>query len=228
MSGIIRNIFSVQLKSVADIEQVLRSNGNGSGLFFHTGHELKVGELVTIKASIKNLPNPVFLDGWVAWRRLRSRGTKLPRGLYVSLAEGEQSRLEGFMHFMNRSPEISTARAYPRFPVFIPAEYLTAKGSHKATTRNISMGGAFLKCEGPLLPEGSRTNIILDLSNQKDKGLELKSEIVRFEPQIENQAIAVRFEPGQSNLSQLARAIKTIQKDLIQNTVPYTSFSLQI
>ncbi len=227
MTEIIRNIFSVQLKSVTDIERVLGSNGNGSGLFFQTDHDLKAGELVTIKASIKNLPNPVFLDGWVAWRRLRARGNQLPRGLFVSLAEGEQSRLEGFLNYMNRSPDISKVRAYPRFPVFIPARYQTADGAHPAITRNISMGGALLKCSGPLLSKGARTNITLDLPDRKDKGLELRSEIVRFEPQIENQAIAVRFEPGQPNLSRLALAVKTIQKDLIRRTVPYTRLAHQ-
>ena len=227
MSEMIRNMFSVQLKSVADFERVLQPNGNGSGLFFHTGHELKVGELVIIKASINNLPNPVFLEGWVAWRRLRPRGSRLPRGLFVALADGEQSRLEGFMHFMNQNTEISTVRAYPRLPVFVQAHYLTSQGPHPAETRNVSMGGAFLKCAGPLLPVGARTSIILNLEEQINRGLELMSEIVRFEPLLESQAMAVRFEPGQSNLSQLARVIKNIQKDLIRQTIPYICFSQQ-
>ncbi|MFC1654715.1 PilZ domain-containing protein [Myxococcota bacterium] len=212
---------------MADFERVLQSNGNGSGLFFHTGHELKVGELVIIKASINNLPNPIFLEGWVAWRRLRPRGSRLPRGLFVALADGEQARLEGFVHFMSRSPEISVIRAYPRLPVFVQAHYLTAKGTHTALTRNVSIGGAFLKCAGPLLPVGSRTSIILNLEEQIDRGLELMSEIVRFEPLLESPAIAVRFEPGQSNLAQLARAIENIQKDLTRHTIPYIRFSEQ-
>ena len=41
------------------------------------------------------------------------------------------------------------------------------------------------------------------------------------------QAIAVRFEPGQSNLSQLARALKNIQKDLSRHIIPYERFSQQ-
>jgi len=222
-----RNMFSIQLKSVADFERVLQPNGNGSGLFFHTGHELSVGELVTIKASINNLPNPVFLEGWVAWRRLRPLGSRLPRGLFVALADGEQSRLEGFMHFMRHNPDLSIVRAYPRLPAFVQALYLTNRGSFSAMTRNISMGGAFLKCSGPLLPIGARTTITLDLLEQEHAGIELKSEIVRFEPLLESQAIAVRFDSGQADLSQLARAIKTIQKDLTRSTIPYTRFSQQ-
>lgn len=220
-------MFSVQLKSVADLERLLKPNGNGSGLFFHTGHELKVGELVTIKASINNLPNPIFLEGWVAWRRLRPRGSRLPRGVFVTLAEEEKSRLEGFVKYMDRSPEISIVRAYPRFPVFLEAHYLTDKGPYPATTRNLSMGGAFLNCEGPLLPVGARTSIMLNLEEQINRSLELKSEIVRFEPLIESPSIAVRFEPGQANLSRLAQAIRQIQTDLTRRTIPYLRFSEQ-
>ena len=221
------NMFSVRLKSLADFERVLQSNGNGFGLFFHTGHELTVGEPVIIKASIINHPTPIFLDGWVAWRRLRPRGSSLPRGLFVALADGEQARLEGFINFMKLNPQISIVRAYPRLPVFLPAHYLTNQGPYPATTRNLSMGGAFLKCSGPLLSKGARTDIMLNLQGHKPGNINLKSEVVRFIPLPGNQAIAVRFTPGQSSLSKLERAIKMIQIDLSRRTIPYTNVTHQ-
>lgn len=221
------NMFSVRLKSLTDFERVLQSNGNGAGLFFHTGHELTVGQPVIIKASIVNNPTPIFLDGWVAWRRLRPRGSSLPRGLFVALSDGEQSRLEGFINFMKQNTQISIVRAYPRLPVFIPAHYLTNQGSHPALTRNLSMGGAFLKCFGPLLSVGARTDVMLSLKGQKPEHINLKSEVVRFVPLPGNQAIAVRFTPGQSGLSRLERAIKVFQIDISRRIIPYTSVSQQ-
>ena len=227
MPEIIRSMFSIQLKSVADFERVLQSNGNGSGLFFHTGHDLTVGDKVVIKASVRNLPTPIYLDGWVAWRRLRPRGSKLPRGLFVALADGEQSRLEGFLGFMKQHPQLSIVRAYPRLPVFMPAHYLTNQGPYPALTRNLSMGGAFLKCSGPLLSVGAHTDVMLSLQGQKPENINLSSEVVRFDPLPGHQAIAVQFAPGQTSLAKLERAIKRIQIELSRRTVPYTNFSQQ-
>lgn len=226
MSGMIRNMFRLQFDSAEALHQAFTSTENEVGIFFHTGRDLPLGERVVIKALVDSLPAPVYLEGMVAWRRLRPRGTTLPRGLFVALDEQDRRRLNETVSFLSQSAKHKGVREHPRYPVFTQAHYRTERGVHPAQTRDISKGGAFLQVRGPLLPVGSKTEITLNLRGHKHENIELLAEVVRFEPFAGNPGLAVRFKPGQHALKRLAGFLDEIQRDLNFSTVTFSKAAI--
>ena len=214
MSEMIRNTFRMQFESADALQKAFTSSGEDVGMFFDTGRDLPLGERVVIRASVRNLPAPVYLEGLVAWRRLRPRGTSLPRGLFVALTGKERLRLADAVTYLNKNAPSSEVRAHPRFPIFTQAHYRTDRGVHPAVTRDLSKAGAFLRCKGPLLPVGAITEVTLNLDWHQRENIELLAEVVRFEPVPESLGLAVRFKPGQPGLKKLARFLDGIQGDL--------------
>jgi Tfp pilus assembly protein PilZ len=222
----IRSTFRLQFESAGDLQKAFTKNGDDVGMFFHTGRDLPLGERVVIKTSVKDLPSPLYLEGHVAWRRLRPRGSSLPRGLFVALSGKEKRRLADAVAYLNKNTGDRGVREHSRFPVFVKAHYRTDRGIHPAITRDISIGGAFLQCKGPLLPVGSKTEVTLNLQWHKRENIELLAEVVRFDPLPESLGLAVRFKPGQPGLKKLSRFLDGIQSDLNVSTVAYNQISV--
>lgn len=221
MSEMIRNMFRLQFESADELHRAFTSNGEDVGMFFHIGRDLPLGERVVIKAFVKELPSPLYLEGQVAWRRLRPRGTTLPRGLFVSLDDKDRRRLTDAVGYLKNASRGKGVRQHSRFPLFVRAHYRTDRGVYPAVTRDLSLGGAFLDCKGPLLPVGTNTEITLNLQWHKRENIELLAEVVRFDPLPESLGFAVRFKPGQPALGRLVRFVEDIQGDLSYNTVAY-------
>lgn len=51
---------------------------------------------------------------------------------------------------------------YPRMPIKLPAKMVTATGVMEGETENISLSGAFIRCQEPLEP-GERLIVIVKL-----------------------------------------------------------------
>lgn len=221
MPTTVKNMFKTQFQSAASFFDAFAAKGDDIGLFLSTGIDLPLGERVVIKALVVGRPEPVYLDGLVSWRRLRPRGTELPRGLYVALSGTARRRFNAAVDFLSKENRSTPVRAHPRFPVFSQAGYRTDRGEHPAEIRDISMGGAFLQVQGPLLKVGSQTHISLNLLPHKSETIALKAEVVRFDPTPGSPGLAVRFLPGQSGLKRLARALKEVQEEMREHTVAY-------
>ena len=218
MPGIVKNIFKAQFDSANAFQQAFAARGDDVGLFLSTGLDLPLGERVVIKALVAKQPEPVYLDGLVAWRRMRSRGRSLPRGLFVTLSGTARRRFDATVYYLSRNDRSSEGRAHARFPVFSQAEYRTNRGDHPAEIRDISMGGAFLQLQGPLLKVGAHTVVTVNFQNES---IQLQAKVVRFDPTPGSPGLAVSFNPGQSALKRLSRTMKTAQQEMREHTVSY-------
>jgi hypothetical protein len=214
-------MFRTQFQSATSFFDAFAAKGDDIGLFLSTGIDLPLGERVVIKALVAGQSEPVYLDGLVSWRRLRPRGRELPRGIYVALSGTARRRFNAAVDFLSKENRSTPGRAHPRFPVFSQAEYRTDRGEHPAEIRDISMGGAFLQVQGPLLKVGAHTHITLDLLPRKSDAIGLQAEVVRFDPTPGSPGLAVRFLPGQSALKRLARVMNSIQQEMQEHTVSY-------
>ena len=59
------------------------------------------------------------------------------------------------------APEIEN-RQHPRMPITLPARMVTARGVMEGETENVSLHGAFIRCQKPLEP-GERLIVIVKL-----------------------------------------------------------------
>jgi len=152
-----RVTLSLNLNSVRELDGAFERKGENTGHFFSVTSGVRVGSKVFIRVHIQGLDFPVFLEGVVAWRRVQNAGPSMRRGIFVQLRDRERARLDGIVKFFQkktRGPR--ERRRFQRFPLFADAEYSTAQGVFGSEIRNISEGGVYLRCLGPLLSIGAR------------------------------------------------------------------------
>ena len=92
--------------------------------------------------------------------------------------------------------------------------YRTAKGKFRSEIRDISKGGAFLRCTGPLLSVGATFPVTLYLEGDSDRGVEVDAQVAWLDMFDDPKGMGVVFKRGRSALKNVARTIKRIEQDL--------------
>jgi Tfp pilus assembly protein PilZ len=206
--------FALSLDSVQAFDQTFARQGEDTGCFFPTARKISVGQKACIRVTIQKVSAPVYLHGFVAWRRVRSGGPAMPQGVYVRLGDRDRARLDGIVRFLQSGAKGKDRRRSQRFPVFAKATYQTAQGQFQSETRNLSEGGVFLRCMGPLLTIGARFPITLYLKGDDAKGFALHARVAWIDLFTDSKGMGVVFDQDQPELKQIGKAIKRIQNQL--------------
>lgn len=205
--------FHLIFDTAAEFDDTFKRRGAETGLFFKSGRALAVGDKVTIQISVKGIHGPVFLEGRVIWRRHRSGGSEMPAGFFIGLVDRDRARLDAIVKFF-KSPKEKDRRQHLRFPVNIKATYNTSKGSFKSEIHNLSRGGAFLRCLGPLLTVGARFPLDLFLDEHGGKSVPLDVRVAWIDFFEDTQGMGVVFIKGQSQLKKVIRLIGNLERNL--------------
>jgi hypothetical protein len=206
--------FILSFNSIHEFAMTFDLQRDDTGAFISmNGSSAAVGQDARIKVVIDGFLLPFYLTGFVAWRRLRS-GPQLPSGVYIKLNERERSRLGGIINHFKTSKQLAERRKSPRFPLIAGGVYETAKGNFVSETRDISKGGVFIECDGPLISVGARFPVVLYLDGQTAKGIQLHAQVAWIELFDESKGMGLIFERGQSGIKQVYRALKRIDKQM--------------
>jgi hypothetical protein len=138
----------------------------------------------------------------------------MPSGVFIALVDRDRARLDSIVRYLRSAQSRNSKRAHPRYPVLIPAKYRTSKGEFPSETRNLSRGGAFLRCKGPLLTVGAKFPVILYLDGEGGKGISLKAKVAWIDYFEDTQGMGVMFDPGQSQLKKVHRLLDRFEKNL--------------
>ena len=154
------------------------------------------------------------LEGRVVWRRAKAGGPSLPAGIFVGLVARDRARLDALVRCMSASQSHRDRRKHFRYPVFLPATYRTNKGEFSSETRNISRGGAFLRCMGPLLTVGARFSLALYLEGEKGKATTMDVQVAWIDYFEETQGMGVEFAGRRGQRKKIERFVNGLEKKL--------------
>jgi Tfp pilus assembly protein PilZ len=214
LTGDIKHRFWLTFDSVDEFERILERKQPDVGIFHRTLRAFAVGDRLSILVNIKGIDGIVSLEGRVLWRRIRSGGPKMPAGVFIALVDRDRARLDSIVRYLRSPSPPKQTRAHPRYPVLVPAKYQTSKGEYQSETRNLSRGGAFLRCQGPLLTVGAEFPMVLFLDGEGGKGTSLKARVAWIDYFEDTQGMGVMFDPGQSQLKKLHRLLDRFEKTL--------------
>lgn len=206
--------FQLSFDSAKEFDAAFERKGEATGVFFGSAREHEVGSRVIIRVEVKGAPSPIYLEGMVAWRRARSGGPRLPKGVFVALTDRERARLDGVVKFLRSAARGKDRRTDQRYPLFADATYATATGEFPSETRNISAGGVYLRCQGPLLSVGARFPVTLHLEGGLSRGVTLNGRVAWLDLFEDSKGMGVVFDEGQASIKHVHRAIKRIKRDL--------------
>jgi hypothetical protein len=212
MSESKRRSFFLSFETVREFDQAFEREDGQTGIFFPSV-QASVGQQACIRAVIEGLPAPIYLEGVVAWRRLRPGGRSLPPGVFVNLTDRDR-RLNGIIDYFATQTVGKERRRNNRFPMFASAPYTTAQGEYPSEVRNISEGGVFMRCMGPLLSVGASFPVTLFLEGDNSRGVSLTGRVAWLDMFQNSKGMGIVFEQGQSGQRQVSKAIKRIKKDL--------------
>ena len=214
LAGSADHRFFLTFDSVDEFDRAFERKSPDTGLFHHTLRAFSVGDRVSILVTIRGAQGLVSLEGRVLWRRIRSGGPKMPAGVFIALVDRDRARLDSVVRYLRASKQNKEKRGDPRYPVLLPAKYQTNKGEFQSETRNLSRGGAFLRCSGPLLTVGAKFPIVLFLDGEAGKGISLKAKVAWIDYFEDTQGMGVVFDPGQSQLKKVYRLLDRFEKNL--------------
>jgi Tfp pilus assembly protein PilZ len=214
LNGDIEHRFWLTFDTVDGFEQALTHDGPDTGIFHKTLRAFAVGDRLSILVTIKGAEGIVSLEGRVLWRRIRSGGPQMPAGVFIALVDRDRARLDSIVRYLKSNKPNKQTRAHPRYPVLLPAKYQTSKGEFPSETRNLSRGGAFLRCKGPLLTVGAKFPVILFLDGEAGKGTSLNAKVAWIDYFEDTQGMGVMFDPGQSQLKKVHRLLDKFEKSL--------------
>jgi Tfp pilus assembly protein PilZ len=212
MSGVVP--ITLAFNALADFEAAIERQGANTGFFLQPREDVAVGQRVALRVAIRGLSSPVFLDGLVAWRRVRAGGGELPAGVFVVLSDRDRARLDGLLGYLRQGEAARERRTHPRFPILLEATYLTSKGAHSSETGNLSAGGAFLRCSGPLLTIGATFPVRLFLDGPGSKPTELVAHVAWIDPFEQTKGMGVAFMPAQPALRRIHQVLRRFEGDL--------------
>jgi Tfp pilus assembly protein PilZ len=205
---------ALSFNSVDDFDLAIERKGSETGFFFQSAQAAQVGQRMTLKVTIHGISTAVFLDGHVAWRRVRPAGADLPAGMFVVLSDRDRARIDGLLRYLRAGGTRAERRKQPRFPILLEASYLTAKGAYRSETRNLSASGAFLRCAGPLLTVGATFPVRLFLEGAEGKAVEIVAHVAWIDPFEDTKGMGVRFAEDQPVLKRVAQLVKRFAADL--------------
>jgi len=214
LTGDVEHRFWLTFDTVDDFERTMEHKGSDVGIFHKTLRAFSVGDRLSILVTIKGAEGMVSLEGRVLWRRIRSGGPKMPAGVFIALVDRDRARLDSVLRYLRSNKPNKQLRAHPRYPVLLPAKYQTSKGEFSSETRNLSRGGAFLRCKGPLLTVGAKFPVILFLDGEAGKGTSLNAKVAWIDYFEDTQGMGVMFDPGQSQLKKVYRLLDKFEKSL--------------
>ena len=214
LTGDVEHRFWLTFDTVDEFERVMERKGGDIGIFHKTLRAFAVGDRLSILVTIKGAEGMVSLEGRVLWRRIRSGGPKMPAGVFIALVDRDRARLDSVLRYLRSNKPNKQNRLHPRYPVLLPAKYQTSKGEFNSETRNLSRGGAFLRCKGPLLTVGAKFPVILFLEGESGKGIPLNAKVAWIDYFEDTQGMGVMFDPGQSQLKKVHRLLDKFEKSL--------------
>ncbi len=209
-----RQEFSLAFDSAGEIDRAFDRKGEESGFFFQGEQKVPVGRRACIRLEFEGFKTPLYLEGTVAWRRVRAGGPDMPVGVFVNLDARDRLRVDGLIRYLGSGSKAKERRRTQRYPFFASAVYRTAKGKFRSEIRDISKGGAFLRCTGPLLSMGATFPVTLYLEGDSDRGVEVDAQVAWLEMFDDPKGMGVVFRRGRSALKNVARTIKRIEQDL--------------
>jgi Tfp pilus assembly protein PilZ len=206
--------FFLSFDSAIEFDKAFERKGEDTGIFFRSTRPLKVGEPVAIIISVKGINTPATLEGRVVWRRAKAGGEEMPAGVFVGLVARDRARLDALVRYMTASQNRQDRRKHFRHPALLPATYRTNKGEFRSETRNISRGGAFLRCLGPLLTVGARFSLTLYLEGEKGKATALDVQVAWIDYFEETKGMGVEFAGKRGQRKKIERFVDTLEKSL--------------
>ncbi|MBW2701354.1 MAG: PilZ domain-containing protein [Deltaproteobacteria bacterium] len=206
-------VFSVIFPSVEAFRNAFLGKGEDRGVFIRTQRAVTVGHKVQLRLGIEGRPQRIPFLGTVTRRRAKSGGVNLPAGLFVTLSEMDADRLDGIARFFDLSEQIRERREHERLPLLVSARYSTAKGEFDSFTRDLSRGGAFLRCKGPLMEVGARFPLRLYLLGAEGPELKLEAEVAWVDVLQAGKGMGVAFVSRSTALRKLSRTLKRLEKN---------------
>ena len=199
--------------SVDDFVKELGDNQDELGFFVKSKSSLGVGKRVSIVASVMGTKSLVFLEGTVLWQRHRSGGPKLPSGIFVGLVDRDKARLDSILKYLKTEGKIEQ-RTSPRYPISLPSAYYTSQGAFSSHVKNLSVGGAFIKCDGPLFTVGTRSPLQIYLKGERVKGLTVETQVAWLDYFDETKGMGLAFIAKQPQLETIKFLVEKYEREL--------------
>ncbi|MBW1808494.1 MAG: PilZ domain-containing protein [Deltaproteobacteria bacterium] len=208
--------FFLYFDSAKAFDRAFERKGQDTGYFFKTTRLLSVGKIVSIVVSVKDSKNQIFLEGRITIRRVRSGGPRLPQGVFVALTTRERARLDGIVSYL-KSGRTREERVDTRFPITLRATYHTSEGSFTSETRNLSKGGAYLRCFGPLFTIGTRFPLDIHVQEVNVKNIALDAQVAWIDYFEDSKGMGVAFVKGQTQLKTIRRFLGKCKREMKQS-----------
>ncbi|MBW1810581.1 MAG: PilZ domain-containing protein [Deltaproteobacteria bacterium] len=199
--------------SVDDFVKELEENEAEKGFFVKSISTLVVGQQVSIVASIKGTKNPVFLEGMVLEQPLRLAGQMSPSDVFIGLVEHDRTRLDSIFKYLKTESKIEH-RAHPRYPISMPSAYYASMGAFSSQVKNLSVGGAFIKCDGPLFSIGTHSSLQIFVEGDRVKGLTLKTKVAWIDNSEDAKGMGLAFIAKQPQLETIKFLVEKYEREL--------------
>jgi len=211
-SGRERKLF-LPFDSVDDFVKELEDNVTDIGFFIKSKSSMGVGKRVSIIASIMGTKASVFLEGIVLWQRHRAGGPRFPAGIFVGLVDRDKARLDSIVKYLKTEGKIEN-RAHPRYPIAMPSAYYTSQGAFSSQLTNLSIGGAFIKCDGPLFTVGTRSPLQIYIKGERVKGLTVETQVAWLDYFDETKGMGLAFVAKQPQLETIKFLVEKYEREL--------------
>ncbi len=185
----------VGFRSGRELESKFQHLEGASGFFFHQQDHVRVGERVMLMVDVKGMDSGVLMEGSVAWRRMVARGKDMPTGFFVGLTRRDAARVGKILAYLKEHPR-RTDRQCQRYSIIVPASCNMGDRSLDAETRNISLGGAFIRCPG-CLPELGDEIVVTFSPGMRGLGkLRLSAQVAWLDDDYDVKGMGVEFKSG--------------------------------
>jgi len=198
--------FFLKFATMAEFRQAIEHKEQTPGVFLRYTRPISVGTRVSIMVEVKERNRSFFFDGEVLWRRLRSGGPRLPPGVFVRMTKQDMTRLDASIRYLTDSGA-EERRRQPRYPIKLSGLYATSKGEFQCQTLDLSRGGAFVRCMGPLLIIGDVFPLVLYPEEEGGKGVVISVRVAWIEFVEERRGMGVAFVDSKSHLKKIFRVL---------------------
>jgi hypothetical protein len=203
--------FLLVFESVEEFENAVLRTGGETGFFIRTGHPLAAGSHALLQVVLRGFKAPVYFEGRVVWRRVRSGGPKLPTGSFVGLSDHDRERLLSVSRHLRSEGKNQDLREYPRYPVFVSASCFTSHGKLVAKTRNLSRNGAYLVCAGLLPDRGAHFPVDFFFEGREGRETRLMVRAAWIKSGESSGLMGIQFKPGLLGRRRIERVIERFE-----------------
>jgi hypothetical protein len=204
--------FMLTFGSATELRRAVRLKGTERGLFFQSDRDVSAGDPVLIRAHVQGLRSGLWLEGRVAWRRVQSTRALIPTGIFVGLTLRSLGLVDDVVRHMTSALEQAERRGHARLFVLLDAIYRAGDAMFPAEIRNLSEGGAFLRCQDVPPVPGSEVFVTLLPGHGVRRGRRFPAEVAWSEASEDFRSMGVQFRPAWLVRWRLARTLDRIQR----------------